>query len=90
MVVSLANELAKVLNLIPGVNLGQLSNPAPSARSSIPSVPTPSGSTFGGRGMGQINNITISGALDPEGTARSVANYLNSQSARSVTALRDR
>ena len=90
LVVSLANELAKVLNLIPGVNLGQLSNPAPSARSSVPSIPTPSGSTFGGRGMGQINNITISGALDPEGTARTVANYLNSQSARSVTALRDR
>ena len=90
LVVSLANELAKVLNLIPGVNLGQLPNPAPSARSGFENIPTPSGSTFGGRGMGQINNITISGALDPEGTARTVANYLNSQSARSVTALRDR
>jgi len=90
LVVSLANELAKVLNLLPGVNLGQLPNPAPSARSGFENIPTPSGSTFGGRGMGQINNITISGALDPEGTARTVANYLNSQSARSVTALRDR
>jgi hypothetical protein len=91
LVVSLANELIRVVNIIPGVNIGSLPNPAPSAsRSSLPNVPTPSGSTFGGRGMGQINNITISGALDPEGTARTVANYLNSQSARSVTALRDR
>jgi hypothetical protein len=34
--------------------------------------------------------INVSGALDPEGTARAVANQLNSQAARSVTALRDR
>jgi hypothetical protein len=91
LVVSLANELIRAVNIIPGVNIGSIGNPAPSAsRSSLPNVPTPSGSTFGGKGMGQINNITISGALDPEGTARTVANYLNSQSARSVTALRDR
>jgi hypothetical protein len=34
--------------------------------------------------------INVSGAVDPEGTARAVANSLNSQAARSVTALRDR
>ena len=34
--------------------------------------------------------INVSGALDPEGTARATANALNSQAARSVTALRDR
>jgi hypothetical protein len=34
--------------------------------------------------------INVSGALDPEGTARAVATTLNSQAARSVTALRDR
>jgi hypothetical protein len=34
--------------------------------------------------------INVSGAIDPEGTARAVANQLNSQAARSVTALRDR
>ena len=89
LVVSLANELAKVLNLIPGLNLGQLPNPAPSARSGFENIPTPSGSTFGGRGMGQINNITIN-AIDGEGAARAVAKTLNAQSARSVSALRDR
>jgi hypothetical protein len=90
LVVSLANQLARVLNLIPGVNLGQLPNPAPSARgSSLPNVPTPSGSTFGGYGMGQINNITVN-AIDGEGAARAVAKTLNAQSARSVSALRDR
>jgi hypothetical protein len=90
LVVSLANELIRVVNIIPGVNLGALPNPAPSAsRSSLPNVPTPSGSTFGGRGMGQINNITIN-AIDGEGAARAVAKTLNAQSARSVSALRDR
>jgi hypothetical protein len=34
--------------------------------------------------------INVSGAIDPEGTARAVATTLNSQAARSVTALRDR
>jgi hypothetical protein len=83
LVVSLANELAKVLNLIPGVNLGQLPNPAPSAsRSSLPSVPS-GGSTFGGRGMGQINNITVN-AIDGEGAARAVAKVVNQSAARSV------
>jgi hypothetical protein len=34
--------------------------------------------------------VNISGAVDPEGTARALATTLNSQAARSVTALRDR
>lgn len=34
--------------------------------------------------------INVSGAVDPEGTARAVANQLNNQAARSVSALRDR
>ena len=35
-------------------------------------------------------NIVVNGAIDPEGTARAIASSLNSQAARSVTALRDR
>ena len=91
LVVTLANELIRVVNIIPGVKIGSLPNPAPSAgRSSLPSVPTPSGSSFTyGAGNPQYN-ITVNGAVDPEGTARAVSNYLNSQSARSVSALRDR
>jgi hypothetical protein len=89
LVVSLANELIRVVNIIPGVNLGALPNPAPSAgKSSLPKVPSSSGN-FGGGGMGQINNITIN-AIDGEGAARAVAKTLNAQSARSVSALRDR
>ncbi len=34
--------------------------------------------------------VNISGAIDPEGTARAFASTINSQAARSVTALRDR
>jgi hypothetical protein len=48
---------------------------------------------FGATPFGQSQNVTnvyVSGAIDPEGTARAVANSLNSQAARSVTALRDR
>jgi hypothetical protein len=48
---------------------------------------------FGATPFGQAQNVTnvyISGAIDPEGTARAFASTLNSQAARSVTALRDR
>jgi len=47
------------------------------------------GTPFGQAG-GNVYNINVSGAIDPEGTARAVATTLNSQAARSVTALRDR
>jgi hypothetical protein len=43
---------------------------------------------FGGGGMGQINNITINGAVDPEGTARALQRYLNGQADRSVSGLK--
>jgi hypothetical protein len=48
---------------------------------------------LGGTPFGQAQNVTnvyISGAIDPEGTARAFASTLNSQAARSVTALRDK
>ena len=81
LVVSLANELIRVVNIIPGVNVGQLSNPAPSAsRSSLPSVPRPSG---GGYTTGQgVTNITVN-AIDGEGAARAVAKVINDSAARS-------
>jgi hypothetical protein len=87
LVVSLANELIRVVNIIPGVNVGSLPNPAPSAgRSALPKVPTPSGSNFGGGGMGQITNITVN-AIDGEGAARAVAKVVNQSAARSVPLL---
>ena len=82
LVVSLANELIRAVNIIPGVNIGSLSNPAPSAgRSSLPSVPKTSGN-FGGGGMGQVTNITVN-AIDGEGAARAVAKVVNDSAARS-------
>jgi hypothetical protein len=91
LLVEFANQSIRLINILkPGTDIGFIPNPAPSAsRSSLPNVPTPSGSTFGGGGMGQINNITIN-AIDGEGAARAVAKTLNAQSARSVSALRDR
>jgi len=47
-----------------------------------------SNGNFGGGGMGQINNITVNGAIDPEGTARAIEKYLNGQKARSVSGLK--
>jgi hypothetical protein len=82
LVVSLANELIRVVNIIPGVNVGSIPNPAPSAaRSSLPSVPKTSGN-FGGGGMGQVTNITVN-AIDGEGAARAVAKVVNDSAARS-------
>ena len=82
LVVSLANELIRAVNIIPGVNIGALSNPAPSAsRSSLPSVPR-GGSNFT-YGSGNPVNITVN-AIDGEGAARAVASVLNQSAARSA------
>ena len=81
LVVSLANELIRVVNIIPGVNIGALPNPAPSAsRSSLPTVPRPSGGTYT-TGQG-VTNITVN-AIDGEGAARAVAKVINDSAARS-------
>jgi hypothetical protein len=81
LVVSLANELIRVVNIIPGVNIGALPNPAPSAsRSSLPTVPRSSGGTYT-TGQG-VTNITVN-AIDGEGAARAVASVLNQSAARS-------
>jgi hypothetical protein len=78
LVVSLANELIRVVNIIPGVNIGAIPNPAPSAR--VPSVPSrPNGGYTTGGG---VTNITVN-AIDGEGAARAVANVLNQSAARS-------
>jgi hypothetical protein len=93
LVVSLANELIRAVNIIPGVNIGALPNPAPSAgRSSLPTVPR-SGSNFT-YGSGNPVNITVN-AIDGEGAARAVAKVVNQSASRSTpsisqTALRDR
>jgi hypothetical protein len=80
LVVSLANELIRVVNIIPGVNVGSIPNPAPSAaRSSLPSVPKASGTYTTGQG---VTNITVN-AIDGEGAARAVAKVVNDSAARS-------
>jgi hypothetical protein len=81
LVISLANSFTSVLNVIPGVNIGSIPNPAPSAaRSSLPSVPKPSSGTYT-TGQG-VTNITVN-AIDGEGAARAVAKVVNQSAARS-------
>ena len=81
LVVSLANELIRVVNIIPGVNIGAIPNPAPSAsRSSLPTVPRSSGGTYT-TGQG-VTNITVN-AIDGEGAARAVSKVINDSAARS-------
>ena len=89
LVVSLANEMIRVANIIPGVNIPSISNPAPSAQMSAPSIPT-SNFTYGSgspqAGQTVVNNITVK-AVDSEGAARSVAKVLNQSASRSVPQL---
>jgi hypothetical protein len=81
LVVSLANSFTSVLNVIPGVNIGSIPNPAPSAaRSSLPSVPKASGGSYT-TGQG-VTNITVN-AIDSEGAARAVTRAINQSAARS-------
>jgi hypothetical protein len=82
LVISLANELIRVVNIIPGVNVGSIPNPAPSAaRSSLPSVPKPKAGGTYTTGQG-VTNITVN-AIDGEGAARAVAKVVNDSAARS-------
>ena len=78
LVVSLANELIRVVNIIPGVNIGALPNPAPSAKVPAPRLPNGGYTTGGG-----VTNITVN-AIDGEGAARAVAGVLNQSAARSA------
>ena len=80
LVVSLANAFTSVVNIIPGVNIGAIPNPAPSARSSLPSIPTrPNGGFTTGQG---VTNITVN-AIDSESAARAVTKAINESAARS-------
>ncbi len=84
LVVSLANELIRVVNIIPGVNIGSLPNPAPSAsKSSLPKVPSSSSNFTYGAGNPNVTNIYVS-AIDGEGAARAVGKVVNQSAARSV------
>ena len=83
LVVSLANELIRVANIVPGVNIGSIPNPAPSAQlSSLPSI---SPNARESRST-TVNNITVQ-SVDPEGSARAVAKVLNQSASRSVPQL---
>ena len=83
LVVSLANELIRVANIVPGVNIGSIPNPAPSAKlSSLPSI---SSNTRENR-TSTVNNITVQ-SVDSEGAARAVAKVLNESASRSVPQL---
>ena len=88
LVTSLANELIKVINIIPGVNIKSIPNIAPSASGG-------SGTPFGQANAntresrlsgGTVNNITIN-TLDSESAARAVAKVINQSAARSIPAL---
>jgi hypothetical protein len=84
LVVSLANELIRVVNIIPGVNIGSIPNPAPSAN--IAGVPEFATRSNARESRTTVNNITVQ-SVDPEGSARAVAKVLNQSASRSVPQL---
>jgi len=79
----LANELIRVVNIIPGVNIGSIPNIAPSA-AGVPSLPS-SANTRENRSS-TVNNITVQ-SLDSESAARAVAKVINESAARSIPQL---
>jgi len=82
LVTMLANELIRVVNIIPGVNIGSIPNIAPSAAISIPQT-----TALDRRETGTtVNNITVQ-ALDSESAARAVNKALTQSSQRSIPAL---
>jgi hypothetical protein len=87
LVVSLANELIKVGNLL-GLKNELLINPAPSA-AGIPQLPQSPNAREGRSSGTTVNNITVQ-ALDSESAARAVAKVINESAARSIPALSGR
>ena len=85
LVVSLANELIRVVNIIPGVNIGSIPNPAPSAKG-IPQLPQSPNAREGRSSGTTVNNITVQ-TIDSESAARAVAKVINESAARSIPAL---
>jgi len=88
LVASLANEMIRVANVIPGVNIPSISNPAPSAQQSFvaPSIAAVPNIRESRAVAPVVNNITVK-AVDSEGAARSVAKVLNQSASRSVPQL---
>jgi hypothetical protein len=83
-----ANQAIRLINLIPGTNVGYIPNVSPNASAmgflGAPSMPTPSANTRENRTT--VNNISIQ-SVDPEGSARAVAKVLNQSASRSVPQL---
>ena len=83
-----ANQAIRIVNLIPGTNVGYIPNIAPSAAAGgllgAPSLPSVSSNTRENRTT--VNNISIQ-SVDPEGSARAVAKVLNQSASRSVPQL---
>jgi hypothetical protein len=84
-----ANQAIRVINLIPGTNVGYIPNVSPNASAmgflGAPSMPTPSANTRESRST-TVNNITVQ-SVDSEGAARAVAKVLNESASRSVPQL---
>jgi hypothetical protein len=81
----LANELIRVVNIIPGVNIGSIPNIAPSA-AGVPSLPSSANSRESRSSGTTVNNITVQ-TIDSESAARAVAKVINQSAARSIPAL---
>ena len=85
LVTMLANELIKVVNIIPGVNIGSIPNIAPSA-AGIPQLSQIPNAREGRSSGTTVNNITVQ-TIDSESAARAVAKVINQSAARSIPAL---
>ena len=88
LVVSLANEMIRVANVIPGVNIPSISNPAPSASQGFvaPSIAALPNVREDRITAPVVNNIIVQ-SVDSEGSARAVAKVLNQSASRSVPQL---
>jgi hypothetical protein len=88
LVAALANELIRVVNIIPGVNIGSIPNIAPSA-AGIPQLPQSPNARESRSSGTTVNNITVQ-TLDSETAARAVSKVINQSAARSIPSLSGR
>jgi len=84
LLITLANQMIAIANIVPGVNIGSIPNIAPSA-GGVPILPQNTNAIEGRSKGTTVNNITVNGAIDPVSTARQINNLVQGEATAAGT-----
>ena len=84
LLITLANQMIAIANIVPGVNIGSIPNIAPSA-AGVPILPQNANAIESRSSGTTVNNITVNGAVDPVSTARQINNLVQGEATAAGT-----